>query len=133
MNARAARRAEYEEADYARRQRYMLAAQASYAESYCPYGADCGMDYGAPAYYYPYAYGGAAFHARSVRHFPPHAMHRAPFQSGGRVAMHGRRSLMHTGGRARCARRAAADARGRARVLPPAKSRQKPFTGTNRG
>jgi len=101
MNARAARRAAYEEADYARRQGYMLAAQASYAGSYCPYGADCGMDYASPAYYYPYAYGGAIFYARSARQFPPHIMHhRASFPSGGRGAMHaGGRGAMHAGGR----------------------------------
>ncbi|HUN68923.1 MAG TPA: DUF4124 domain-containing protein [Burkholderiales bacterium] len=91
MNARAARRAAYDEADYAMRQRYMLAAQAGYGADYCAYGADCGMGY-APAYYYPYAYGGAVFYARALRPHPPVVTHyRAAFHGGGRGAMHGGR------------------------------------------
>ena len=93
MNARAARRAAYDEADCAMRQRYMLAAQASYATDYCGYGADCGMGY-APAYYYPYGYGGAVFYARGARHHPPAVTHhRVAFHSGGGAMRGGRGSF----------------------------------------
>jgi hypothetical protein len=92
MEARAARRAQYEEADFLQRQRYMLAAQASYGDSSCAYGSDCGMGYDA-AYYYPYGYPGV-FSAHSVRRFAPgvaHHHHRASFASGGRGGMRGGR------------------------------------------
>jgi len=74
MNARAARRAEYEEADWARRQNSLLATQAAYfsAGADCPYRADCGTTYDMPAYYYPYAYGRTVFHPRRL----PHVAHR---------------------------------------------------------
>ena len=39
MQARAERRAQFEEADYLQRQRYMLEAQATYAATACPYGS----------------------------------------------------------------------------------------------
>jgi Domain of unknown function (DUF4124) len=76
MNARAARRAEYEEADWARRQSLLLASQASYvgAGADCPYRANCDRFYDLPAYYYPYAYGGTVFNAVAGRR-PPHVAH----------------------------------------------------------
>jgi hypothetical protein len=82
MNARAARRAEYEEADWARRQSLLLASQASYADAGadCPYRANCDRPYGlTDYYYYPYAYGGAVFNA--VRNRPPHVSHHRPHVS----------------------------------------------------
>ena len=88
MEARAARRAQYEEADFLQRQRYLLAAQASYGDSSCSYGSNCGMGYDEPVYY-PYGYPGV-FSAHSVRRFAPAGMHhhqRASFPSGGRGAM----------------------------------------------
>ena len=87
MQARAARRAQYEEAEFLQRQRYMLAAQASYGDAYCSYSSDCGMGYDA-AFYYPYGYAGV-FSARSVRRFPPTVMHHRPTSaSGARGAAH---------------------------------------------
>ena len=91
MRARAARQQAYDEADYERRQRYMLAAQASYSGSYCPYGADCGMGYDTLAYY-PYSYGGRVFNA-AVRRHPPVVMHHASFRSGGRGTSRGGRGF----------------------------------------
>lgn len=91
MEARVARRAQYEEADFLQRQRYLLAAQASYGDSSCSYG-DCGMGYD-DTVYYPYGYPGV-FSAHSVRRFAParvHHHHRASFPSGGRGAMRGGR------------------------------------------
>ncbi|HEY8067821.1 MAG TPA: DUF4124 domain-containing protein [Burkholderiales bacterium] len=69
MNARAARRAQYEEADWQMRQRYLLAARASYpANAYAgAYGT--GYDpYATP--YYPVAYA-PVFVAGAVRRFSP--------------------------------------------------------------
>lgn len=95
MEARAARRARYEEADFLQRQRYLLAAQASYAGGACSYDDDCGMGYDAAYYYYPYGYAGV-FSAHSVRRFAPGGAHhphhrRASFASGGRGALRGGR------------------------------------------
>ena len=89
MEARAARRARYEEADFLQRQRYLLAAQASDGGGSCSYGGNCGMGYDEPVYY-PYGYPGV-FSAHSVRRFAPRPMHhvqRASLRSGGRGAAH---------------------------------------------
>ena len=58
MRERAARRAQYDEADWQRRRSYLLAAQPDYP------AADFGMRY-APGlvYHSPYSYGGAVFMA----------------------------------------------------------------------
>jgi len=102
MNARAARRAEYEEADWARRRSLLLASQVSYAGdgADCSYRTNCDRFYDLPAYYYPYAYGRAVFNAGAVRrplHVAHHRPHVAPRATGGvqaRGAMHaGRGSL----------------------------------------
>jgi hypothetical protein len=79
MNARAARRAEYDEADWARRQGLLLASQARYAGTSpeCPYRANCDRVYEPYDYYYPYAYGGAVFNAVGARR-PPHVAHHRP-------------------------------------------------------
>jgi hypothetical protein len=101
MEARAAQRAQNEEADYARRQQYLLQAQANEAAAGC-YGNDCGSGYDAP-YYYPYAaagrgYRGGRRHARYVSHYedlptyadlPRYPGTRAAYRPGGRV-MHTR-------------------------------------------
>ena len=82
MQARAERRAQYEEADYALRQRYMLEAQANSAAAICPYGSNCDVGYAAPAYY-PYAYGGWGYLTGAGRRFSPQVMHhRASFRPG---------------------------------------------------
>jgi hypothetical protein len=93
MNARAARRADYEEADWARRQGLLMAAQSNYAGAGadCPYRADCGTGYDAP-YYYPYGYGGAAFYAGIARRLPPHVAHHGPH-----IAPHGSGGMRGTG------------------------------------
>lgn len=99
MNARAARQQAYDEADYARRQGYMLAAlERQPASPYdCPYRTDCGIDY---APYYPYVYAGPVFIGRAVRPFPPVALRPVSFHAGGRGAMHaGGRAAHHSGGR----------------------------------
>lgn len=70
MEARAAQRAQYEEADYARRQQFLLQAQASESAAGC-YGSDCGIGYDAPIYY-PYASAGWGYRARAGRRHPPH-------------------------------------------------------------
>jgi len=59
MEARVARRAEYDEADFARRQQAMLQMQASYASNSC-YGSDCDGGY-ASSYYPYYGYGGGGY------------------------------------------------------------------------
>lgn len=83
MQARAERRAQYEEADYLLRQRYMLEAQANYAATTCPYGSICDTRYAAPAYY-PYGYGGWGYLAGAARRHPPHVSHyRASYRPGG--------------------------------------------------
>jgi hypothetical protein len=89
MDARAARQQAYDEAEYARRQGYMLAAlDRTPARAYdCPYRADCSTGY-APDYYYPYGYAGTLFIARAARGFPHAAPHRVSFRSGGRGAPH---------------------------------------------
>jgi len=95
MQARAERRAQYEEADYALRQRYMLEAQVNYAATTCPYGSICDAGYAAPAYY-PYGYGGWGYLTGGARRFPPHATHhRASFRPGG-GAPHAR-GMTHAG------------------------------------
>jgi Domain of unknown function (DUF4124) len=71
MQARAERRAQAEEADYARRQQYMLQAQANEAATGC-YGGDCSIGYDAP-YYYPYAVAGRGY--RGGRRHAPYASH----------------------------------------------------------
>lgn len=81
MQARAARRAQDEEADYLQRQRYMLEAQANYAATTCPYGSNCGVGYASA--YYPYGYGGWGYRTGGARRGPPYAMHhRASFRPG---------------------------------------------------
>jgi len=74
MQARAERRAKDEEADYARRQQYLLQAQANDAAAGC-YGGDCGVGYDAP-YYYPYAVAGRGY--RGGRRHGPHV---TPYRS----------------------------------------------------
>jgi len=71
MEARAAQRAQYEEADYARRQQYLLQARANEAAAGC-YGSDCGYGYDAP-YYYPYAVAGRGY--RGGRRHAPYVSH----------------------------------------------------------
>lgn len=73
MEARAAQRAQYEEADYARRQQFLLQAQASESAAGC-YGSDCGIGYDAPIYY-PYAGAGWAYRARAGRRHAPNVAH----------------------------------------------------------
>ena len=73
MQARAERRAQAEEADYARRQQYLLQTQANEAAAGC-YGNDCGIGYDAP-YYYPYASAGRGFPGRAGRRHAPHVAH----------------------------------------------------------
>jgi hypothetical protein len=68
MQARAERRSQAEEADYARRQQYLLQAQANEAATGC-YGSDCGIGYDAP-YYYPYSVAGRGY--RGGRRHGPH-------------------------------------------------------------
>jgi len=84
MQARAERRAKDEEADYARRQQYMMQAQASYAATTCPYGTICDAGYDAPAYYpygYGYGYGGRGYGVGGARRFSPYVNHhRAAFR-----------------------------------------------------
>lgn len=94
MNARAAQKAGYDEADWAMRQRFLLATQANYANASldCPYRADCGTDYAMPAYYY--AYSGAVFGA--ARRFPPAAHHRPHVAHRGTGGMHAK-GAMHAG------------------------------------
>jgi Domain of unknown function (DUF4124) len=66
MRARALQRAQYEEADFARRQQYMLEAQASYAAA--------GDGY--PAYYPYYGYGGWGYAVGGgARRFSPRVAH----------------------------------------------------------
>jgi hypothetical protein len=97
MQARAERRAQFEEADYLQRQRYMLEAQANYAATACPYGTICDAGYAAPAYY-PYGVGGWGYLVSSSRRHGPHATpYRASFRPGpaasfrpGAGASHGR-------------------------------------------
>ena len=84
MNVRAARRAQYEEADWERRQNLLLASQVNYADAGadCPYRANCDRFYGvSDYYYYPYAYGGRVFNA--VKNRPPHVSHHRPHVSHG--------------------------------------------------
>jgi hypothetical protein len=64
MQARAERRAQYEEADYALRQRYMLEAQTNYAAAGDAY---------ADSAYYPYGYGGWGYGVG--RRFGPRVAH----------------------------------------------------------
>jgi len=73
MEARAAQRAQYEEAEYARRQQFLLQAQANEAAAGC-YGSDCGGGYDAP-YYYPYAATGAGYRGRAGRRHAPYVSH----------------------------------------------------------
>ena len=108
MEARAERRAKDEEADFARRQQYLLQAQANQAAAGCSYDGDCGYGYGYDApYYYPYAvaargHRGGRRHARYVSQYedlptyadlPSYPVSRPGFRPGG-----GR--VMHTGGAA---------------------------------
>jgi hypothetical protein len=80
MRERAARRAQYEEADWQRRRSLLLAAQPGIP-------ADYAMGYGpVPAFYYPYSYGGAVFTAGVPRRPSPFFMH-GSFPSGARGAM----------------------------------------------
>jgi hypothetical protein len=64
MQARAERRAQSEEADYALRQKYMLEAQANYAAA-----GD------ATSAYYPYGYGGWGYAVSPGRRFGPRVAH----------------------------------------------------------
>jgi len=99
MNVRAARRAEYEEADWARRQRLLSASPSRYAGdgADCPYRANCDRFYDLPAYYYPYAYGGRVFNAVGNR--PPHvADHRSGLDAPTRThARHAARARPQSG------------------------------------
>lgn len=78
MQARAERRAQFEEADYLQRQRYMLEAQANYAATTCPYGTICDAGYAAPAYY-PYAYAGWGYLTGAGRR--GHRPHVSPYRN----------------------------------------------------
>ena len=92
MQARAERRAQYEEADFARRQQAMLQMQASYAGDDCPYGSNCGR-YATP--YYPYA--GWGYFTSVARRFPPRVSpYRAGFRPGTGGAAHAR-GMTHAG------------------------------------
>ena len=80
MRARAARQAEYAEAEWLQRQRYMLAAQTSADYADCPCRADCGPSYarfGYPSYYAP------VFLVRAISRPAPAHMRRASFSTGG--------------------------------------------------
>jgi len=104
MLARAERRAKDEEADYARRQQYMMQAQASYAATACPYGTICDAGYDTPAYYpysygYGYGYGGRGYGA-ARRHGPQVTPYRASFRPGpGAGGMHAAGMVRSGGGR----------------------------------
>jgi len=106
MQARAERRAKDEEADYARRQQYMMQAQASYAATTCPYGTICDGGYDAPGYYpygygYGYGYGGRGYGFSNARRFGPHVTpYRASFRPGtGAGGMHAGGAMRSGGGR----------------------------------
>jgi hypothetical protein len=83
MQARAARRAQYEEADFRQRQDIMLAMQPGYSGAGCS-GSDCGTGYGRTAYF-PYAYSSLVYGASAAWRFAPVvAPLRTSFPSGGR-------------------------------------------------
>ena len=86
MRARAARQAQYDEADWQRRQQYLLAAQTSYAPAY-------GSGYGPYAYSSPYPYYAPVFVASAARRVAPFFFARPPAsQSGGRGGVRSGRS-----------------------------------------
>jgi Domain of unknown function (DUF4124) len=93
LEARLARRAQYEEADYARRQQYMLEAQLTQMN----YAAAADA-YAAAAYAPYYGYGGWGYLTGTGRRYAPQAMpYRASFRPGsgasfrpGAGASHGR-------------------------------------------
>ncbi len=90
MHDRAARRAQYDEADYLQRLRIM-AAQRGYAGTgpNCPYGTDCGTGYGASTYYpsYAYPYAGSVFVAAVPMRSSTVFTQRSFFLSGGSGSM----------------------------------------------
>lgn len=96
LEARLARRAQYEEADYARRQQYMLDAQMTQMN----YAAAADA-YAASSYYPSYGYGGWGYLTGGSRRWYPHATpyrgstrfgaagpgHSRPIARGGRGAL----------------------------------------------
>lgn len=104
MREREARRAEYEEREWQRRQSALLMQQTS-ASVYCYQGANCGASEYLETYYpyfsypaYGYRYGGARLIGR-LRPHPAPLVHRGPsFHSRG-VAMHGGGRGSSQGGR----------------------------------
>ena len=83
MRARAARQAQYDEAYWQQRLRYMLAAQTSYPTAY-------GMGYGpyTNSYYPYYPYYAPFFAVGSARRFSTSFMHPSSFLSSGRRTTH---------------------------------------------
>lgn len=114
LREREARRAEYEEREWQRRQSALLEQQASMsASAYCAFGPDCGVSYYpeiyAPYYsvypaFYGYRYGGARMIGRQRPHPAPHA-HKGPsfhsrgiaLRSSGGASGHGARAGGHSG------------------------------------
>jgi hypothetical protein len=99
MREREARRAEYEEREWRRRQSALLSQQSS-ASAYCVYGPDCGVSYYPDIYpyyssdpaFYGYRHGGA----RLIGRLRPHP---APYVNKG-PSFHSRGVAMYSGGRA---------------------------------
>ncbi len=86
MHARAARQAQYDEAEWLQRQRIMLAARPGAGYASCPYRTDCGMGYDPNTNsYYPYY--APAFVVGAASRLPPVFMQRSSFSSGGMGTM----------------------------------------------
>jgi hypothetical protein len=97
MREREARRAEYEEREWQRRQNALLTQQQASAATYCAFGPDCGLSY-YPEIYYPYfapAYGYRVGGGRVSGRWRPHAarhVHKGPsFAARGGTAYAGPR------------------------------------------
>jgi uncharacterized protein DUF4124 len=87
MNARAARRAEYELADWELRQRLALDAPPNYLDlqADCPYRANCDSAYDLPVYH-PYSNRGGGFRSGYFRR--AHVSHHGPRVVHGRGGSH---------------------------------------------
>ena len=84
MQARAARRAQYEEADFRQRQEIMLAMQSGYSSAGCA-GSECGTGFWRNSSYFPYASSALIYGSGAAWRFPPVVTHHRPsFPSGGR-------------------------------------------------
>ena len=83
MQARAARRAQYEEADFLQRQSIMLSMQAGYSAAGCS-GSECGTGFWRTSSYFPYASSALIYGAGAWRFAPVVNPLRTSFPSGGR-------------------------------------------------